>query len=181
VTRIAEGVNRRMAAPIEGVTLRGAGFPGATFAGPRVLEEEVNLGPAGGDVLRAITPAERLRPGAEPGSIDGFDSIAGEEFEFAEGAFATDSASRVLSPDFSSEGEASSSVSAPEELVEESGKVFAAGGVEVREAASPGRSGCAGERAAAHSEPDGQTDHREQKHDCERGDMKSGNFEYIGV
>ncbi len=137
MTRIAGGVSRPIAAPVEGATLRGEGFPGAALTGPRALEEWANLGLADGGVFRAITPAELLRPGAGLASIDGFDSIAGEEFEFVEGMFAKDSDSRVLSLDFSSEDAVSLSLLVPEEL-SETRKVFPAGGAEVCEDASPG-------------------------------------------
>ena len=80
MTRIAEGVDRYIVAPVEGATVRGARFPGVGFIAPGALDEFVKLGLADGGVFRAISPAERLRPGLASGLIDGFDSIAGEEF-----------------------------------------------------------------------------------------------------
>ena len=147
VTRIAEGVSRCIAAPIEGDTPRGAEIGGAASTETRALDEGANLGLAGGGVFRAINPAELLGSGAGPGSIDGFDSIAGEVFEFVEGTFATDSKSRLFPLGFSSESTASTSLLARGELPV-SRRLFPAGGVEVlREAASAGRSGCAGDGA----------------------------------
>src|SRR6266850_1513057 len=70
--------------------------------------------PGGG----AISPVEPLRSGLASGLADGLDSIVGDEFESAEGTFAKDSESRVLSLDFYSEGVASWSLLAPEELSE---------------------------------------------------------------
>lgn len=116
--RIAEDGDGCGAAPVAGVTLREAGFLGAPLIGPTALDECAGLGFAGGGALRAISPVEPLRPGLASGLTDGLDSIVGDAFESMEGAFAKDSESRVLSLDFSSEGVASSSLLAPEELSE---------------------------------------------------------------
>ena len=157
-----EGDDRRDA----GATLRGAGFLGAPFIGPTVLREYAGLGLAGGGAFRAINPVEPLRPVLASGLADGLDSIVGDEFESAEGTFAKDSESRVLSLDSFSEGVASWSLLAPEELPESmrdssvSGaggfaagvlKVFASGGVEVREVVSPRRLVTAGDVASTAS------------------------------
>ena len=73
---------------------------------------------AGGRTLRAISPVEPLRLGPASGIADCLDSIVGDEFESVEGTFAKDSESRVLSLDSSSDGVASSSLLAREELSE---------------------------------------------------------------
>ena len=106
LTRIAEGDDGCGAAPVAGVTLRGAGRLGAPLIGPTALGECAGLGLAGGGAFRAISPVEPSRPGLLSGLADGLDSIVGDEFEPVEGTFAKDSASRVLSLDFSSEGAA---------------------------------------------------------------------------
>ena len=118
MTRIVEGDDRNGAAPVAGVTLRGAGFLSAPLIGPTALGECAGLGLTGGGAIRAISPVEPLRSGRASGLADGLDSIVGDEFESVEGTFAKDSESRVLSLDFSSEGVASSSLLAPEELSE---------------------------------------------------------------
>ena len=115
VTRIAEGGDGWGAAPIEGVTLRGAGCLGAALIGPTALGEFVGLGLVGGSVFRAISPVEPLRSELTSGLADGLDPIVGDELEAVEGTFAKDSESRVLSLDFSAEGGAPSSLLAPEE------------------------------------------------------------------
>ena len=150
MTRIAEGGDGCGAAPIEGVTLLGAGFLGAALIGPTALGACAGLGLAGGGAFRAISPVEPSRSGLGSGLADGFDFIVGGEFKSVEGIFAKDSGSRVLSLDFSSEGVAASSLLASEEL-SESMKVFAAGGVEVREVVSPWRLGTAGDAASTAS------------------------------
>jgi hypothetical protein len=106
------------AAPVAGVTLRGAGFLGAPLIGPIALGECAGLGLAGGGAFRAISPAEPFRPGVGSALTDGLDSVVGDEFESAEATFAKDSESRVLSLGFSSKDETSSSLLAPEELSE---------------------------------------------------------------
>lgn len=118
MTRITEGGDGCGAAPVAGVNLRGTGFLGAPLIGPTALGECAGLGLAGGGALRAISPAEPLHPGLASGLTDGLDSTVGDEFESAEGTFAKDSESRVLSLGFSSKGETSSSLLAPEELSE---------------------------------------------------------------
>jgi hypothetical protein len=118
VTRIAEGGDGWGAAPIEGVTLRGAGCLGAALIGPTALGEFAGLGLAGGGVFRANSPVETLRSGLPSGLADGLDSIVGDELEAVEGTFAKDLESQVLSLDFSAEGGASSSLLAPEESTE---------------------------------------------------------------
>ena len=118
MTRIAEGGDQCGAVPIAGVTLRGAGFLGAPIIGPTALGECAGLGLAGGGAFRAIGPVEPLRSGLASGLADGLDSIVGDEFESVEGTFAKDSESRVLSLDSSSDGVASSSLLAREELSE---------------------------------------------------------------
>jgi hypothetical protein len=123
--------------------LRGAGFLGASLFEPTALGECAGLGFAGGGASRAISPAEPLRAGLASGLTDGLASIVGDEFASMEGTFAKDSEFLALPLDFSSEGVASLSFSAPEEL-SESRMVFAACGAEVREVVSPGRFGSAG-------------------------------------
>lgn len=113
-----EGGDGCGAAPAAGVTLRRAGFLGAPLMGPTALGECAGLGLAGGGAFRAINPGGPLRPGLASGLTDGLDSIVGDELESVEDTFAEDSESRVLSLGFSSKGETSSSLLAPEELSE---------------------------------------------------------------
>jgi hypothetical protein len=150
VTRIAEGGDRCGAAPVAGATLGGAGFLGAPLIGPKALGGFAGLGLASGGAFRAISPAEPLRSGLASELTDALASIVGDEFESVEGTFAKDLEFRVFSLDFSSEAVASSSLIAPEEL-SESRKVFAPGGVEVREVVSPGRLGSARDGASTAS------------------------------
>ncbi len=113
-----EGSEWYGAAPGAGVTLRGAGFLGAALIGSTAMGECACSGLAGGGAFRAVGSFEPLRSGLLSGLADGLDSIVGDEFKSVGGAFAKDSEFRVLSLEFSSEGVASSSLLAPEELSE---------------------------------------------------------------
>ena len=94
------------------------GFLGAPLIGPTVFGKCAGLGLAGGGAFRAISPAGPLCPGVGLPLTDGLDSVVGNEFESAEATFAKDSESRMLSMGFSSKGETSSSLLAPDELSE---------------------------------------------------------------
>jgi hypothetical protein len=118
LTRIAEGGGRCCAAAVAGVTLRGAGLLGAPRIELTALDECAGLGLARGGAFRATSPVEPLRSGLASGLADGLDSIVGDEFESVEGTFAKDSESRAPFSEFFSEGLASSSLLAPEELWE---------------------------------------------------------------
>jgi hypothetical protein len=118
VTRIAERGDWYRALPIGGVALRGAGFLGAALIGPTAMGGCACSGLAGEGAFRAVSPFEPLRSGLLSGLADSLDSVVGDEFKSVEGTFAKDSEFRVLSLDFSSEGMASSSLLAPEELSE---------------------------------------------------------------
>ena len=63
MTRIAEGADGCDAAAVADVTLRGAGFLGASPLGPTAVSERAGLGLARGGAFRAISPAEPLRSG----------------------------------------------------------------------------------------------------------------------
>ena len=117
VTRIAEGGDRCGDTPMADATLCAAGFLSAPFIGLTALSGWLGLGLAGGGAFRAGGQAEPLRPGLASGRTEGFDSIAEDEFESVEGTLAKDSEPRLLSLGFSSEGEASSSLLAAEELL----------------------------------------------------------------
>src|SRR3984893_9599024 len=75
-------------------------------------------GLAGGDAFRAVGSFEPLRSRLLSRLADGLDSVVSDEFKSMEGTFAKDSGFGVLSLEFSSEGMASSSLLAPEELSE---------------------------------------------------------------
>ena len=154
---MAEGGGRCGDTLVAGATLGPAGTLGAPLIGATVVSECAGLGVTGGGAFRAISPAEPLRPELASGPTDGFDSIAGEEFEIVEGTFAKDSDSRVLSLGFSSEGAASPGLLAAQELSEsvndcEDGLAerdsAPSGGVEDCEVISLGRFGSAGEAAS---------------------------------
>jgi hypothetical protein len=112
LTRTAEGGDRCGATAVAGVTLRGAGFLGAPRIGPTALDECGALGLARGGAFRAISLPSRS------GLASGLDSIVGDESESVEGTCANDSESRVLFSYLFSEGLASSSLLALEELLE---------------------------------------------------------------
>jgi hypothetical protein len=141
---------------MEDATLCAAGFLGPPFIGLTALSGWPGLGLAGGSAFRASGPAKPLRPGPASGLTACLDSIAETEFESVESSFAKDLESRVLSLGFSSEGVASSSLLAAEELLasvedgkdelpERDSSSSGAGGADLREAVSPGRSGNAGD------------------------------------
>ena len=115
VTRTVESDDRRVAARVAGVALRGAGFPGALRIGTTALGEGAGLGLARSGAFRAISPIKPLRSGLASGLADGLDPIEGDEFESVEGPFAKDSEPRVLSLGFFPEGVASPSLLAPKE------------------------------------------------------------------
>src|ERR1700730_784306 len=75
-------------------------------------------GLAGGYAFRAVGSCDPSRSGLFSRLKDGLDSVVGGKLKSVEGAFAKDSGFGVLSLEFSSEGMASSSLLAPEELSE---------------------------------------------------------------
>jgi len=117
VTRIAEGDDRCGDTPMADATLCAAGFLGAPFIGLTALSGWPGLGLAGGSAVRGSGTAEPLRPAPALGLTGGLDSIAEDEFESVESTFARDLESRLLSLGFSSEGVASLSLLAAEELL----------------------------------------------------------------
>jgi len=137
VTRIAEGGDGYGAASVAGVTLRGAGFLGAPLIGPTALGEGAGLGVAGGGAFRAISPLKPLRSGLASGPF-GLTRLA-------------ESAGRALRDCADRLSERDSSVFGAGAFTAGVVKVFAAGGVEVREVVSPGRLGSAGDVASTAS------------------------------
>lgn len=111
-TRIGGGDDRYGAAPVAGVTLRGAGFFGAALIGPKDSGEGASSGSglAGGGAFRAVSPFEPLCSGLLSGLANRLAAIVGDDCKSAEGTFAKDSEYRVLSLELSLEAAALSSL-----------------------------------------------------------------------
>lgn len=143
VTRIAEGLGRRGAAPIVGVGLYMAGLLGALLIGPTALGECARSEFAGGDTFGSISPVSPLCSELTSGLADGLDSVVRDESESVGRTSAKYSEPRVLSLGFSPEGAASLRLLVPAEASE-----LGTGGLGVREVDSSARSGSVGDLAS---------------------------------
>src|SRR5689334_7987916 len=143
--RIVEGFGRCGAAAIVEVSLYGSRLFGARLIGLTALGGRTSLELGGGDTFRTTGPIAPLCSELTSGFAEGLDSVVGDKTESVERA-STESETRVLSSNFSSEGVVSSVLLAPSESSE-----LAAGGGGVREVDSSAGSGSAGGLASVAS------------------------------
>lgn len=151
VTRTVEGGDRCRDTPVEGSTLRGAGFLGGPLIGPTALGECPAPGLAIGGAFRAVSPAVPLRQGLGSGLTDGLDSNAGGEFEFVEGIFAKDSKDGPVDLTWLAESSGRALGDGADGFSERDSSAFDAARGDICELASPGRFGSAGDLASSAS------------------------------